>query len=229
MKIRPSHSPHSSRPIRIARLSIAVALIPAALFAQRGLLAQSASQTQPNLPQQQPAASTSMQDSSSGMGMTAQTMKDKIFLRKAAEGGMAEVQLGQLAAQKSDSPNVKAFGQKMVTEHTALNEQMKQVAESLGVRAPKHLSKDDQAEYDKLNGLAGSDFDTEYLTFMVKDHHQDLREFREAAQTAADPALKEAAARAEKVIQQHLMMVDKLAKEKGIQMAGHKPASGPAE
>jgi putative membrane protein len=215
--------------IRIALLSTAVALAPAALFAQADLMAQSASQTQPNLPQQQPAASTSMQDSSSGMGLTAQTMKDKIFLRKAAEGGMAEVQLGQLAAQKAEGADVKAFGQKMVTDHTALNEQMRLVAEAMGIRTPKHLNKADQAEYDKLNGLSGSDFDTEYLTFMVKDHHQDLREFREEAQNASDPALKEAVAKGEKVIEQHLMMVDKLAKGKGLQVSDRKPAPGPAE
>jgi putative membrane protein len=208
--------------IRTALLSAAVALAPA------GLMAQSASQTQPNLPQQQPAGSTSMQDSSSGMGVTAQTMKDKIFLRKAAEGGMAEVQLGQLAAQRAESADVKAFGQRMVTDHTALNEQMRLVAEAMGVRTPKHLNKADQAEYDKLNGLSGSDFDAEYLTFMVKDHHQDLREFREEAQTASDPALKEAVANGEKVIQQHLVMADKLAKDKGVPVSDHKPAPGPA-
>jgi putative membrane protein len=215
--------------IRTALLSAAVALAPAALFAQADLMAQSASQTQPNLPQQQPAASTSLQDSSSGMGMTAQTMKDKIFLRKAAEGGMAEVQLGQLAAQKAESADVKAFGQKMVTDHTALNEQMRLVAEAMGVRTPKHLNKADQAEYERLNGLSGSDFDTEYLTFMVKDHHQDLREFREEAQNASDPALKEAVANGEKVIERHLVMVDKLAKAKGVQASDPKPAPGPAE
>jgi putative membrane protein len=134
---------------------------------------------------------------------------------------MAEVQLGQLAAQKAESADVKAFGQKMVTDHTALNEQMRLVAEAMGVRTPKHLNKADQAEYDKLNGLFGSDFDTEYLAFMVKDHHQDLREFREEAQNASDPALKEAVAKGEKVIQQHLMMVDKLAKDKGVQVSDH--------
>ncbi len=105
-------------------------------------------------------------------------MQDKMFLRKAAEGGIAEVKLGQLAAQKASSEDVKAFGQKMVDDHTKLNLEIAQVADSMGVMLPKSMNKEDQAEYDKLNALSGNDFDIEYLTFMVKDHHQDLHEFR---------------------------------------------------
>src|ERR1700691_3689939 len=77
-------------------------------------------------------------------------MQDKMFLHKASEGGMAEVQLGQLAAQKSSSAEVKQCGQQMVEDHTRLNEQMKPIADTLGVDAPKHLNKVDQGEYDKL-------------------------------------------------------------------------------
>ena len=57
----------------------------------------------------------------------------------------------------------------------------------MGVMLPKHMNKDDQAEYDKLNGLSGDAFDTEYLTLMVKDHHKDLREFRVEAVDTQDP------------------------------------------
>ena len=100
---------------------------------------------------------------------------DKMFLKKASMGGYAEVQLGQLAAQKGNSDEVKKFGQKMVDDHTALNDQMKPFAEAAGLQPPTKLSPKDQAEYDKLNGLSGDDFDKEYLAYMVKDHHIDLR------------------------------------------------------
>ena len=59
-------------------------------------------------------------------------MQDKAFLHKAAAGGMAEIQLGQLAEQKGNSPEVKQFGQKMVEDHSRLNDQMKPLAEQLG-------------------------------------------------------------------------------------------------
>jgi len=150
-------------------------------------------------------------------------MKDKIFLRKAAQGGMAEVKLGQLAAQKGSSDDVKAFGQKMVDDHTRLNNDMAPIADSMGVRLPTNLNKEDQAEYDKLNGLSGNDFDMEYLSFMVKDHHKDLHEFRQEAASTTDPTLQAAVYNAAKVIHEHSVMVDKLARDKGVPM----PQRGP--
>ena len=77
-------------------------------------------------------------------------MQDKLFLRKAAEDGIAEVQLGQLAAQKSPSPDIKAFGQKVVAERSEINQEMSNLADSMGIMLPKKMSKDGQAQYDKL-------------------------------------------------------------------------------
>jgi putative membrane protein len=147
---------------------------------------------------------------------------DKVFLHKASMGGYAEVQFGQLAAQKGNSDEVKKFGQKMVDDHTALNEQLKPFADSMGVKAPSKLSPKDQAEYDKLNGLSGDDFDKEYLSFMVKDHHQDLREFRHEEGAASDPNLKAAVTKGTKVIREHTEMVDKLAKDMGVPVPTHR-------
>jgi putative membrane protein len=157
-------------------------------------------------------------------------MQDKMFLRKAAEGGIAEVKLGQLAAQKGSSDDVKAFGQKMVDDHTKLNLEMARVADSMGVMLPKSMNKEDQAEYDKLNGLSGNDFDIEYLSFMVKDHHKDLHEFRIEAASPTDPTLHDAVVKAQSVIHDHTVMVDKLARAKGIPVPAHggnKPAPAP--
>jgi putative membrane protein len=149
-------------------------------------------------------------------------MQDKMFLQKASEGGMAEVQLGQLAAQKGSSAEVKQFGQKMVEDHTRLNEQMKPIADALGVNAPKHLNKVDQAEYDKLSSLSGDAFDQEYITDMVKDHRKDLHEFRREETATSNPDLKQAVGQAEQVISQHLSMIQGIAQQKGIQVpAGH--------
>jgi putative membrane protein len=171
-----------------------------------------------------------LQDSGPNSGELGQVMQDKMFLRKAAEGGIAEVKLGQLAAQKASSADVKAFGQKMVDDHTRLNLEMAQVADSMGVMLPKSMNKEDQAEYDKLNALSGNDFDVEYLSFMVKDHHKDLHEFRIEAASPTDPTLHNEVVKAQSVIHDHTVMVDKLAREKGIPVpahGGHKPNPAP--
>jgi putative membrane protein len=153
-------------------------------------------------------------------------LQDKMFLQKASEGGMAEIQLGQLAAEKGSSGEVKQFGQKMVEDHTKLNEQMKPIADTLGVSAPKHLNKVDQAEYDKLSGLSGDAFDQEYITDMVKDHRKDLHEFRREETATSNPALKQAVGQAEQVISQHLSMIQGIAQQKGIQVPDGPHAKG---
>jgi putative membrane protein len=214
------------RQMRIISLGKALALSsvvlsPAILVAQSNPMNPQGSTSSANPPGQQPPSTTSMQDSGNNAGETSQIMKDKMFLRKAAEGGMAEVKFGELAAQKGGSEGVKAFGQKMVDDHTALNNEMAPIADSMGVRVPKTINKDDQAEYDKLSGLSGDDFDTEYLTVMVKDHRKDLREFRMEASSAQDQALRDAVEKGEKIIHEHLEMVDKLARDKGIAMPPH--------
>jgi putative membrane protein len=205
----------------------AVFLSPA-LVAQSDPMASQATQMQPNRPQQQ-TSTGAMQDSAPNSGDVGQAMKDKMFLRKAAQGGLAEVKLGQLAIQKGSSEDVKSFGQKMVDDHTKLNSDMAPIADSMGVRIPKDLSKDDQAEYDKLSALSGNDFDMEYLSFMVKDHHKDLRDFRQEAASTTDPTLQAAVADGTKVIHEHTVMVDKLAREKGIPIPqrGGKTAPSP--
>ena len=218
--------------LRILILVTTTALLPLVLLAQANPMNPSGSTSTANQPGQQPPSTTSMQDSSSNANEVGQVMKDKMFIRKAAEGGMAEVKFGQLAVQTASSDDVKAFGQKMVDDHTVLNNEMARIADSMGVRVPKMINKEDQAEYDKLSGLSGSEFDTEYLTAMVKAHRKDLREFRMEAANAQDPTLKDEVEKGEKIIHGHLTMVDKLARDKGVALpphGGNRPSPPPAQ
>ncbi len=161
------------------------------------------------------------QDSMPTPGMTGEELKDKVFLRMAAQGGMAEVRLGQLAADKGASDAVKNFGSRMVADHTLLNNQMKPIADSMGVRLPKEISKEDQAEFDKLSALSGDEFDREYITAMLKDHHKDVREFRIELTATTDPTLKDAVEAGEKVIREHTHMITEIAKSRDIPIPGH--------
>jgi putative membrane protein len=187
----------------------------------------------PNTPSPSGNQPNSMQNHPMGQGQTMPTpdtgnsqMQDKVFLHKAAAGGMAEIQLGQLAAQKGNSAEVKQFGQKMVDDHTRLNGEMKPIADQLGVMAPKQLSKADQAEYDKLNSLSGDAFDQAYITAMVKDHRKDLHEFRTEESATSNPDLKAAISQAEPVISQHLSMIQSIAQQKGVAVPeGHHGAN----
>lgn len=129
---------------------------------------------------------------------------DAKFAMKAAQGGMAEVQLGQLAAQKASNPDVKAFGQMMVDDHTKANDQLKSVAGQENITLPTTLDAKDQALMTKLQGLSGEDFDKTYVKAMVKDHQQDVKEFQKEADKGKDPQIKNFASQTLPVLQQHL-------------------------
>ena len=135
---------------------------------------------------------------------------------------MAEVQLGQLTLQKSSNDQVKQFAQRMIDDHTKLNEQMKPVAQQLGVTAPDQVSKKDRKTMAKLQALSGSAYDQAYIKDMVKDHKQDLSEFQMEASSGQDQTVKDAATQGSKVIAQHLQMAQQMAKDQNVTMAGSK-------
>src|SRR5207302_11467093 len=109
------------------------------------------------------------------------TVADKTFVKKAAAGGLAEVELGQLATEKASSEDVKKFGQRMVDDHGKANDQLKQVASEEHITLPEGLSAKDKATKDRLEKLSGAQFDRAYMRDMVKDHRQDVAEFEHAS------------------------------------------------
>jgi len=152
--------------------------------------------TPPGSPQTQPGMNPVNQnpDMNAPNGQT--TPGDRLFVEDALKGGMAEVQLGQLALQKSNNADVKQFAQKMVDDHTKLGDQMKRVAQQIGVKVPDGPSKKDKATMAKLQALNGDDFDKGYVKDMVKDYKTDLNDFKNEAENGSNPTVKNAAVRA---------------------------------
>jgi putative membrane protein len=99
---------------------------------------------------------------------------DRAFMAEAATGGMAEVEMGRLAATKATSAAVKRFGQRMVTEHSNANAELKRLAKREGVTLPTDLTAEQKADRDKLSNLSGAEFDREYMSMMVTDHDKDV-------------------------------------------------------
>ena len=143
-------------------------------------------------------------------------LRDKMFLRKAAADGLLEVQLGKLAQAQSQSEDVKQLGQRMVDDHTRLNETMKPIAEAQGVMLPTKLPPKEQATYERMKGLSGEEFDREYIKAMAEGHHADLRAFRSESVSTQDASLREATEAGAKTIREHMVAVDAMARAKGI-------------
>jgi putative membrane protein len=142
---------------------------------------------------------------------------DKRFVDKAAEGGMAEVELGQLATQKAASEDVKKFGQRMVDDHSKANDQLKELASSKGVNLPSGLDAKDQATKERLSKLSGEQFDHAYMQDMVKDHTKDVAEFRHESTMAKDPDVKNFASQTLPTLQEHLSLAKSIAPQQASQ------------
>jgi putative membrane protein len=141
---------------------------------------------------------------------------DRSFMYKAAQGGMAEVELGQLAQQNAENANVKAFGQRMVTDHSKANDQLKQLAAQQGVSLPATLDAKERATKARLAKLHGAAFDKAYMQDMVMDHKQDVAEFKHESTAAKTPALRDWAQQTEPTLESHLMEAEKIAPQVGV-------------
>jgi putative membrane protein len=150
---------------------------------------------------------------------------DRMFVKKAAQGNLAEVQLGQLALQKSSSPEVKQFAQRMIDDHTKAEDQLKQVASQENVTLPDSPNAEQKATKDRLEKLSGKSFDRAYMKDMVTDHTKDVSEFKMEARDAKDPAVKNYASQTAPVIESHLKEAKSIAPQTATAKEGHKTAT----
>jgi putative membrane protein len=141
-----------------------------------------------------PAANAASAKSSGG-NLSA---KDKRFINEAAAGGMMEVEGGRMASQNAKHGEVKKFGERMVTDHSAANNELKSIASSKGVQLPAG----------KSPGKWKNDKD--YMDMMVKDHEKDLAAFQAEAKDGSDPEVKKFANKTSKVIEKHLNMAKEI-------------------
>jgi len=145
-------------------------------------------------------------------GAAPSKVDDKKFLKDAALGGMTEVELGKLAAQKASDAKVKEFAQKMVDDHTKANEDLKQAASRSNIQIPDSLDSKHKSRIDKLSKLSGEEFDKAYIKDQLKDHQADVREFSDEAQNGSDANVKTFASSTLPTLQHHLEMIKNLNK-----------------
>jgi putative membrane protein len=146
---------------------------------------------------------------------------DTQFAKKAAEGGMAEVKMGQLAQQKGAADSVKKFGARMVEDHSKAGDELKGVATQEKIALPGDMNSKDKATYDMLSKLSGAAFDRAYARLMVRDHEEDVADFRKEADGGHNAAVKDFATQTLPTLQDHL----KEAKEMRQNVAPGNPAA----
>jgi putative membrane protein len=157
-----------------------------------------------------------MDDKSGASGASAKSgASDQQFVKKAAEGGLAEVELGQLATSKASNDAVKQFGQKMVDDHGKANDELKSIAQQKSITLPTELNAKDKAEKARLEKLSGAEFDKAYMQHMVKDHKKDVAEFQKESTSAKDSDVKQFASKTLPTLQEHLQLAQQTASQVG--------------
>lgn len=141
---------------------------------------------------------------------------DAAFVKEAAVGGMAEVELGNLAKEKAASNDVKQFGDRMVTDHSRAGDELKQWAQQKNVTLPAELDAKHKALRARLSKLSGDAFDKAYMREMLADHRQDVAAFKRESTTAKDADLKAWAAKTLPTLQEHLKLAEETAGKVGV-------------
>lgn len=152
-----------------------------------------------------------------GTGMSA----DAKFAMAAAMGGMEEVEMGRLAAEKGASDEVRQFGQRMVDDHSKANQELMQIASSKGMTLPTALDPKHQADMQKISALSGEAFDKAYVKMMVKDHKKDVGEFQKESMRGADPEIKAFATSTLPTLQEHLQMIQRIDDKMKLRKSGN--------
>jgi putative membrane protein len=175
-------------------------------------------QSSPN--QQQPATNQPGGPGNPNTGMPsdqqpAPSVADQAFLEDTLQADVTQVQMSQLAQQKSTSDDVKQFSQQIVQLHTQLDNQLKPLAKQLEVSAPQKPSKKEKQEIDKLEALSGPDFDAAYLQAMAKEQQHTLKEFK-SEESTQNPMIQKATKIDEPVLTQQLQVLQNLAQTHNI-------------
>lgn len=141
---------------------------------------------------------------------------DKEFIEEAASGGLTEVEVGKMMAERATHPGVKQFAEMLVKDHTQANEELRRIAASAGVSLPATPETKHRMMIERLANEKGAELDRTFIRqFGVKEHEKDVKDFRKQAEKGENPQLKAFAAKTLPKLQEHLAMAEKLESELG--------------
>ena len=143
-------------------------------------------------------------------GAKAPASADSAFMRTAATGGMAEVELGKLGVANATSSDVKQFAQRMVDDHSKANDELKALAAQKNVTLPAEVDAKHKAAYDKLAKAKGAGFDAAFMSHMVSDHQADVSLFERESKSGKDAETKAWAGKTLPTLQEHLKMAKEI-------------------
>lgn len=132
--------------------------------------------------------------------------QDRNFVHQAAFSGMAEVENGRIAAGKATNDMVKEYANRMIQDHTGVNQQLGMLAKAAKIDLPKKLDRDHKAMQERMQKLSGAEFDRAYIRSEMGEHEKAMQLFEKQADAGQDPALKGFASDVLPALRDHLEM-----------------------
>jgi putative membrane protein len=157
-----------------------------------------------------PFALAQAQTTSSNMPQQKGESGDAMFVQKAGEGGMAEVELSKIAESGAKSADVKKFAAQMVHDHTANNKELATIAAKENIQVPKSLDAEHAALRDKLKAEKGADLDRDYIEAMRSDHQKMLDLLKSSESTVSTEELRTFIKKTEPTVEHHLTMAQNI-------------------
>ena len=157
--------------------------------------------------------STSTSTTTTQSGASALSEQDQTFVQKAAQGGIAEVDLGELAQERAQSDEVKAFAQRMIDDHSKANEQLEEFAKGKGAVIPTEADEEHSKVRAELADLKGEEFDQRYMAAMAEDHQKAVDLFQAEADEGKDAELKSFAEQTLPTLKEHLSMAQEMVQQ----------------
>ena len=148
--------------------------------------------------------------------LSASSDPDSKFYTTLAQGGLDEVELGQLAEQKASDTKIRDFGAMMVKDHSAANEQLKALAASKNVTLPTHVSASQEATKTKLHALTGNAFDKSYVKGQISAHEDTIKLLNKEIASGQDADAKAFAKKVLPTVQEHLQAINQIAASQGV-------------
>jgi putative membrane protein len=166
------------------------------------------------------AADTAATPASGARSAAALSAADAKFIKAAAEGGLFEIAVGKLAAEKATNAEVKSFANMLIEQHGAANDKLKKVADAHGITLPTVVPSDKQTKIDRLSRLSGDAFDRQFVEMVgLADHRHDIAEFEKESRSGKSEDVRNFAAETLPTLKAHLETAQKLRSSRGRKAA----------
>ena len=152
-----------------------------------------------------PAATDNQPAARTGNGESALADEDQDFLENAIQGSHAEIVGSQLALEKTENNDVRAFAQMMIDDHQKMVQEAEALATKKGMEPPTGPSALQTTEITALKALTGGAFDAMYVNRIgVASHEATVEMFEQASREAQDPEVKAMAEKTLPKLREHL-------------------------